>query len=115
MVKSSSIYAWKEVLDFDMHSKGAGTPVKALVSGRTFNRPLTANLYGGFVAVSNVGRNQTWLGHHLATANLYGFARLAWNPDLSGKQIAEEWTRLKFGHDPRVGPAIFLDARRPKR
>ncbi|HKX31915.1 MAG TPA: alpha-glucuronidase family glycosyl hydrolase, partial [Blastocatellia bacterium] len=83
---------WKEALDFDLRAKGAGTPVKELVAGRTFNRPT-----GGFVAVSNVGRDQNWLGHHLAVANLYGFGRLAWNPDLTSRQIAEEWTRLTFG------------------
>jgi len=88
---------WKEVLDFDMHAKGAGTPVKELVAGRTFNRPV-----GGFVAVSNVGRDQTWLGHHLAMANLYGFGRLAWDPNLTSEQIAEEWTRLTFNSDPQV-------------
>jgi alpha-glucuronidase len=87
---------WKEVLDFDMHAKGAGTPVKDLVAGRTFNRPV-----GGFVGVSNVGRDQTWLGH-LATANLYGFGRLAWNPSLTSQRIAEEWTRLTFSGDPQV-------------
>ena len=88
---------WKEVLDFDLQAKGAGTPVKALVSGKTFNRPT-----GGFVGVSNVGRDTNWLHHHLAMANLYGFGRLAWNPDLSSRRIAEEWTRLTFGHDPKV-------------
>lgn len=92
---------WKEVLDFDMHAKGAGTPVKKLVSGKTFGQPT-----GGFVGVSNVGRDTNWLGHHLAVANLYGFGRLAWNPDLSSRQIAEEWTRLTFGHDPRVVDTI---------
>jgi alpha-glucuronidase len=35
-------------------------------------------------------------------ANLYGFGRLAWNPDLSPRAIAEEWTRLTFGSDPAV-------------
>ncbi|MFL6275318.1 MAG: alpha-glucuronidase family glycosyl hydrolase [Blastocatellia bacterium] len=88
---------WKEVLDFDMHAKSAGTPVKQLVAGRTFKRPI-----GGMVAVANVGASPTWLGHHLALANLYGFGRLAWNPDLSSQQIAEEWTRQTFGHDPQV-------------
>ena len=87
---------WKEVLDFDMHAKGAGTPVKDLVAGRTFNRPV-----GGFVAVCNVGRDQSWLGL-LAMANLYGFGRLAWNPNLTSRQIAEEWTRLSFNDDPLV-------------
>ena len=38
----------------------------------------------------------------MSQANLYGFGRLAWNPDLSARQIAEEWTRLTFGNDPKV-------------
>jgi alpha-glucuronidase len=92
---------WKEVLDFDMHAKGAGTPVKQLVAGKTFDRPT-----GGFVAVANVGASPGWLGHPLAMANLYGFGRLAWNPDLSSTQIAEEWTRLTFGNDPLVVKTI---------
>jgi alpha-glucuronidase len=91
---------WKEVLDFDMHAKGAGTPVKDLVAGRTFNRPV-----GGLVGVCNVGRDQSWLGL-LAMANLYGFGRLAWNPNLTSLQIAEEWTRLSFNNDSQVVKTI---------
>jgi alpha-glucuronidase len=92
---------WKDVLDFDMHARGAGTPVKQLAVGRTFNRT-----HGGFVGVSNVGRDENWLGHHLAMANLYGFGRLAWNPDLSSETIADEWTRQTFGHDTLVVETI---------
>jgi alpha-glucuronidase len=88
---------WKETLDFDLHAKGAGTPVKALVAGKVFHQPT-----GGFAGVANVGLDTNWLGHPLALANLYGFGRLAWNPDLSSRQIAEEWTKLTFGHDPQV-------------
>jgi alpha-glucuronidase len=88
---------WKEVLDFDMRADGRSTPVKDLVAGRTFHRPL-----GGFVGVSNVGMDTNWLGHPLAMANLFGFGRLAWNPNLSAGAIAEEWTRLTFGNDPFV-------------
>ena len=29
--------------------------------------------------------NANWLGHDLSQANLYGFGRLAWNPDLSAR------------------------------
>jgi alpha-glucuronidase len=58
------------------------------------------------VAVSNVGRDENWLGHDLAMANLYGFARLAWNPSVSSRRIADEWTRLTFGHDPIVVEAV---------
>jgi alpha-glucuronidase len=92
---------WKEVLDFDLQANGPGTPVKALVSGTTFKRPT-----GGYVAVSNVGQSANWLGHDLAMANLYGFGRLAWNPDLSSRQIADEWTRQTFGHQPHAVETI---------
>ncbi len=92
---------WKETLDFDMQAGGAGTPVKQLVAGKTFNRPA-----GGFVGVANVGLDENWSGNHLSQANLYGFGRLAWNPDLSAQRIAEEWTRLTFGDDPRVVETI---------
>jgi alpha-glucuronidase len=88
---------WKEVLDFDLHAGGGSTPVKDLVAGRTFHRPT-----GGFVGVANVGMDTNWLGHPLAMANLYGFGRLAWNPNLSERDIAQEWTRLTFGNNSTV-------------
>ncbi len=88
---------WKQVLDFNLHVNGADTPVKQIVSGRTFHTPL-----GGFLGVANVGRDLNWLSNDLAMANLYGFGRLAWNADLSAPQITDEWTRLTFGDDARV-------------
>jgi len=88
---------WKEVLDFDLKAGGGRTPVKELVAGRSFHRPT-----GGFVGVANVGMDANWLGHPLAMANLYGFGRLAWDPNLSAGAIAEEWTRLTFGNDATV-------------
>ena len=93
---------WKETLDFDMHAKGATpTPVKALVAGKTFARPS-----GGFVGVSNVGLDDDWFGNQLSQANLYGFGRLAWNADLTSKQISDEWTKLTFGLDRKVVDTI---------
>jgi len=80
---------WKETLDFDMRVGGRPSPVKSLAKG-------------GFIGVSNAGRGDNWFGNHLSQANLYAFGRLAWNPDLSSRQIAEEWTRLTFGANPKV-------------
>ena len=40
--------------------------------------------------------------NHLSQANLYAFGRLAWNSDLSSKQMIEEWTKLTFGRDVQV-------------
>jgi alpha-glucuronidase len=88
---------WKEALDFDMRIGDQHTPVKDLVSGRVFHRPV-----GGFAGVANVGMDANWLGSPLAMANLYGFGRLAWNPNLTSEQIIDEWTRLTFGSDPLV-------------
>ena len=83
---------WKEILDFDVHVTGP-TPVKNIVSGQTWHRP-----QGGYNAVVNVGLDENWLAHPLAMANLYGFGRLAWNPNLSSEQIAGEWIKLTFGN-----------------
>ncbi len=93
---------WKEVLDFDMHiedmhNDSNATPVKDLVAGRVFHRPT-----GGFVGVANVGMDANWIGSPLAMANLYGFGRLAWDPNLTSEKIVDEWTRLTFGSDPLV-------------
>ena len=101
---------WKETLDFDMHqASGDGrqasgdepTPLKEIVAGKTWDRSL-----GGYNAVVNVGLDQYWLGHPLAMANLYGYGRLAWNPNLTSEQIADEWTRLTFGNDQKVDDTI---------
>jgi alpha-glucuronidase len=83
---------WKETLDFDMHIRDGKTPVKKIV--------------GAVVGVSNVGMDLNWYGNHLSQANLYAFGRLAWNGDLTSKQIVEEWTRLTFGRDPVVAKTI---------
>ena len=96
---------WKEILDFDLRVNGERTPVKDMVAGKVFHSP-----FGAFVGVANVGtgsdNDPNWLGHPLAMANLYGFGRLAWDPDLSAETIAEEWTRLTFGDDPVVVKTI---------
>jgi alpha-glucuronidase len=88
---------WKEVLDFNL----GNATVKALAAGKTCHRPT-----GAFIGVSNVGLDESWYGNHLSQANLYGFGRLAWNPDLSARQIANEWTQLTFGNNPNVTDAI---------
>ena len=92
---------WKQVLDFDLRASDRPTPVRDLVSGRSFHRPT-----GGLIAVANAGLDANWLGNDLAMANLYGFARLAWDPLLTPREIAEEWTRQTFSHDALVDGTI---------
>jgi alpha-glucuronidase len=79
---------WKETLDFDLRVRDRFAPVKTLVNG--------------FVGVVNVGLDDNWFGNHLSQANLYGFGRLAWNPDLATSRIDDEWTGLTFGTSPQI-------------
>jgi alpha-glucuronidase len=88
---------WKVVLDTDMRAENRSTPVSEIVEGKSFHQPL-----GGFVGVANVGLDANWLHHPMAMANLYGFGKLAWNPDLTSNEIIDSWTRLTFGNDPKV-------------
>jgi alpha-glucuronidase len=88
---------WKVVLDTDMRAENRSTPVSEIVEGKSFHQPL-----GGFVGVANVGLDANWMHHPMAMANLYGFGKLAWDPDYTANEIIDSWTRLTFGNDPKV-------------
>ena len=92
---------WKTVLDTDLRAQNRSTPVKEIVEGKSFHQPL-----GGFVGVANVGLDANWLHHPMAMANLYGFGKLAWNPNLTTDQILDTWTRLTWGNNPTVVSTI---------
>ena len=65
--------------------------------GRTFHRPTGGSSASRTSASTTTGRAIT-CRRRISMAS----ARLAWNPDLTARQIAEEWTRLTFGNDPDV-------------
>ncbi len=88
---------WSTYLNFDLHAEDRSTPLRDIVDGKTFHRPL-----GGYVGVANVGLDTNWMSHPLSMANLYGFGRLAWNPSTTPETIAADWTRLTFGNDEKV-------------
>ncbi len=92
---------WKTALDTNLRAENRNTPVKEIVEGKSFHQPL-----GGFVGVANVGLDANWLHHPMAMANLYGFGRLAWNPNLTTQQIIDTWTRLTWGNNPKVVSTI---------
>ncbi len=83
---------WKDTLDFDMHAKARHSH-----AGRKSLGPR------GFVGVANIGLDENWFGNQLSQANLYGFGRLAWNPDLTSRQIADEWTQADLRHRSQGG------------
>jgi len=92
---------WKEIVEFDTYARGPGSTIKRIINGSLFG-----NRYSGCAAVSNIGDDENWTGHLLAQANLYGYGRLVWDPDLSAESIAREWSQLTFGKDQQVTDTI---------
>jgi alpha-glucuronidase len=92
---------WKEFLDADTHAKGSGSTVANVLAGKVHPSRIT-----GMVSVTNPGLDTNWCGHHFSQSNWYAFGRLAWNPDLSAKTIAVEWTRMTFTNDDKTVAVI---------
>jgi len=88
---------WREILDSDTYANGPASTVRKVIDGSLYHQRLT-----GMAGVANTGSDRNWTGHHFAQANWYGFGRLAWNPDLPSRRIAEEWINMTFTHDVKA-------------
>jgi alpha-glucuronidase len=95
---------YEETLQADTWRKGRGTTVAKVVDGRAYGHKLT-----GMAGVANVGSDRNWSGSHFDQANWYALGRLAWNPEISSRAIAEEWTRMTFANEPAfVRPVVDM-------
>lgn len=93
---------FKEVLDFNTYISNEGVGIYGSKVVDVVSHSYFGNSNCGVCAVTNTGNDVNWTGHDLAAANLYGFGRLAFDNSLTSGEIAEEWIRLTFGHDPKV-------------
>ena len=89
---------FEEVLQSDTFQQGKGSTVAKIINGslRKNDDKLT-----GIAGVANIGTDFNWTGHLFGQADWYGFGRLAWNPEISSKKIADEWLRLTFTEDEK--------------
>lgn len=94
---------FKEVLAFRTYVKETNDTVADIVSGKTFQQTRC-----GMAAVANTGNDDNWTGHDLAAANLYGFGRLAFEPELTAEEIAAEWITLTYGTDETVKEELLF-------
>jgi alpha-glucuronidase len=92
---------WKETLDADTYAKGPGSTVAKVIDGTLEGHKLT-----GMAGVANTGNDRDWTGHPFAAANWYAFGRLAWDPYLSARGIAQEWAKMTWGNDPQVDSTV---------
>ncbi len=93
---------WQWALNTDLRVGGRSTPMRDIVAGMSFPLADGSPRMGGFVSVTNVGMEPNWMHHPMALANLYGFGKLAWNPQVKLDDVIDEWTRLTWGNDPEV-------------
>ena len=92
---------WREFFDADTFARGPGSTVARIADGE-----LTGESRTGIAGVANTGSDRNWTGHDMAQANWYAFGRLAWNPAASARDIAEDWVRMTWSHDPGTVNAI---------
>jgi alpha-glucuronidase len=86
---------YEEALRFDTFAKGAGSSIAKVITG--------------MAGVSNIGADRNWTGSQFDQANWYAFGRLAWDPSLSSRDIAEAWVRMTFSNDARlVAPTVAM-------
>ena len=95
---------YEEVLSADTMAKGKGSSVAKVIDGSLEDHALT-----GMAGVANIGSDRDWSGSDFNQANWYVFGRLAWNPTLSSRAIAEEWVRMTFSNDDAfVKPVVDM-------
>jgi alpha-glucuronidase len=88
---------WQEFLESDTYAKGEGSTVARVIAGEVQPQRVT-----GLASVVNPGLDRNWCGHHFSQANWYASGRLAWNPQLTAEQIADEWIRMTFTNGPKA-------------
>ncbi len=92
---------WQEFLEADTFARGKGSTVAKAIEGAIHPYHVT-----GVASVVNPGLDTNWCGHHFSQSNWYASGRLAWNPSLPARQIAEEWTRMTFTTEPKAVDTI---------
>jgi alpha-glucuronidase len=86
---------WQETLAADTFAHGPGSTIRTMIAG--------------MAGVANIGSDRNWSGSQFDQANWYAFGRLAWNPALDSKSIAQEWVRMTFSNDAAfVTPVVAL-------
>jgi len=95
---------WEEVLKTDTFAKGAGSTVARVVDGSLDHHALS-----GISGVANIGTDRDWSGSDFNQANWYVYGRMAWDPDVTSREVAADWARMTFSNDPAfVKPVVDM-------
>ena len=100
---------YEEVLRADTYADGQGSTIARVIDGTVHDYVNTA-----ISGVANIGTDTNWTGSHFNQANWYAYGRMAWDPDASARDVADEWIRQTLSNDPVVvGPVttLMMDSR----
>jgi alpha-glucuronidase len=91
---------YEELLSADTYRPGRGSLLASVADGSLYGHELTA-----MAGVANTGTDLDWTGSTFNQANWYAFGRLAWDPALTARDMADEWLRQTFSND-----RVFVDS-----
>lgn len=95
---------FEETLKADTYSHGPGSTIARITDGS-----LDKHKISGMAGVANIGNDVDWSGSIFNQANWYVFGRMAWDPEISARAVAQEWARQTFTADPAfVNPAVDM-------
>lgn len=90
---------WKTILGFDTQPGRHDASIADILAGRCRQHSMR---HSGVTAVVNTGDHPFWTGHPLAQANLYGYGRLIWDPEIDERLLAQEWCKLTLSDAPQT-------------
>ncbi len=94
---------YEEVLKSDTYAGGPGTTVAKVIEKGS------GSGLSGMAGDANTGSDRNWTGTIFDQANWYALGRFAWDPEVTSREIAEDWVRMTFSHDPRfVTPVVEM-------
>jgi alpha-glucuronidase len=95
---------YEEALKSDTYEHGPGSIIARVTDGS-----LDHHAFSGMAGVANVGNDEDWCGSIFNQANWYVFGRMAWDPGISARAVAEEWVKQTFVSAPDfVNPVVAM-------
>ncbi|MBW8846705.1 MAG: alpha-glucuronidase [Burkholderiales bacterium] len=96
----------KEYLGFSTHLAYLGPLFEEVLQADTGRAGTVARSVRAIAGVANIGTDRNWCGSQFDQANWYAFGRMAWDPDLGARAVAQDWAAQTFTTRPAARDAI---------
>src|SRR3954451_13893768 len=94
---------WEEALKTDTYATDkAGVLLPKRLIGNIVDGSAQGHSDTAMVGVANLGNADNLTGHHFSQANLFAFARQAWDWRQDSPAVATDWVRMTWSNDRHV-------------